>query len=185
MAQFLPLSVPLTTALAIAAAGLMPGIGGAHAQDLEPRSYSASPIGTNFLASGYSRTNGRVSLDPSLPITGVKAGIDTYTLGYDRTFDLAGRSASAAILLPYLHGYLSGQVEEQSEKGSRAGLGDLRWRLAVNPFGGPPRAGRVHATRADHHTRDERHCRRPTGVRPVTAAGKLVCRSLRWCLDLY
>ena len=124
-------------AVAIAAASIPLGIGSACAQDLEPRAYSASPIGTNFLVSGYTRTSGRVSLDPSLPITGVRGTIDSATLGYDRTFDLAGRSASAAIQLPYVHGDFSGQVEEQGDHVSRSGLGDLRMRFAVNLFGSP------------------------------------------------
>ena len=69
----------------IAAASLLCGVGSANAQDLEPRAYSASPIGTNFLASGFTNTNGTVSLDPSLPITGVKAAIDTYNSVWPKT----------------------------------------------------------------------------------------------------
>jgi len=124
-------------AVVLAAAGLVWGIGGAHAQDLEPRAYSASPIGTNFLAAGFSRSTGSSSLDPSAPITGLNAAIDTYSLGYDRAFDLAGRSASAAIQIPYRDGNVSGQVEGQNEHVSRSGLGDLRIRLATNLLGGP------------------------------------------------
>ena len=127
----------VATALTIIAAGGSSGIGSACAQDLEPRAYSASPIGTNFLVSGYTRTTGGISLDPSLPITGVRGTIDSATLGYDRTFDLAGRSASVAIQLPYVHGDFTGQVEEQSSHVSRSGLGDLRMRFAVNLFGAP------------------------------------------------
>jgi hypothetical protein len=123
--------------LGLAAVGGASGICRAHAQDLEPRAYSASPIGTNFLVSGLSRTSGRVSLDPSLPITGVKATIDTYTLGYNRTFDLAGYTASVALLLPYFRAHLSGQVQEDSTQISRFGAGDLRMRFSVNLLGGP------------------------------------------------
>jgi hypothetical protein len=35
---------------------------------MEPRSYSAVPLGTNFVVAGYARSTGDVSLDPSLPI---------------------------------------------------------------------------------------------------------------------
>ncbi|MCW3477876.1 transporter [Limobrevibacterium gyesilva] len=123
--------------LALAAAGSVFAIACAHAQDLEPRAYSASPIGTNFLVAGYSHTSGRVSLDPSLPITGVKAAIDTYALGYDHTFALAGRAARASLLLPYFDGNLSGQVQEQGARATRLGPGDLRLRFSVNLLGGP------------------------------------------------
>ena len=48
----------------------------AQAQEMEPRSYSAVPINTNFLIASYQRTTGDVGLDPSLPIANVKATID-------------------------------------------------------------------------------------------------------------
>ncbi len=109
----------------------------AYAQDLEPRAYSAAPVGLNFLAAGFSDSTGDVSLDPSLPITGLKANIDSYTLGYERTFGVLGRSASFGIVVPELHGDLSGQVLGAGDRVSRTGIGDVRMRLAVNLFGGP------------------------------------------------
>jgi Putative MetA-pathway of phenol degradation len=124
-------------AVFIAAASLVWGVSIAHAQDLEPRAYSASPIGTNFLTSGFTDTSGSVSLDPSLPITGVKAAIDTYSIGYDHTFGLLGRSASAAIVVPYINGALEGKVYTQNQRVTRSGQGDVRIRLAMNLLGGP------------------------------------------------
>ena len=109
----------------------------AQAQDMEPRAYSASPIGTNFLLAGYTYTWGSLSFDPSLPITGVKAEINTGTVGYERTIDLLGRTASAAIAVPYIQGNLSGDVFGQAMAISRSGLGDLKMRFAVNVIGGP------------------------------------------------
>ena len=124
-------------AIAIATLALFLGAGGARAQDMEPRAFSASPIDTNFLIANYSRVTGSVSLDPSLPITGVKATINTGFLAYDRTFDLFGQTASAAILLPYVQADLSGQVGQQGMKISRSGLGDLKLRFTENLLGGP------------------------------------------------
>jgi len=124
-------------AAVIAAASLLCGIGAANAQELEPRAYSPSPIGTNFLVSGFSDTSGTVSLDPSLPITGVKSKINTYIFGYQHAFDLLGRSASAAIVAPYYSGELKGQLETQNDRLTRSGLADMRIRLAANLFGGP------------------------------------------------
>jgi hypothetical protein len=124
-------------AVLIAVASLLACVGGARAQDMEPRVYSASPIGTNFLNTSYLRTTGSVSLDPSLPLTDVKASINAGTLAYDRTFDLFGQMASAAIVLPYIHGDVSGNVFEQSSQVSRSGLGDLGLRFSANIFGNP------------------------------------------------
>ena len=123
--------------LAIAAVSLFFGAGGAFAQDMEPRAFSASPIDTNFLIANYTRVTGGVSVDASLPITGVKGTINSGFLGYDRTFDLFGQTASAAILLPYFQADFTGQVQEQGREVTRSGLGDLKLRLTENLIGNP------------------------------------------------
>jgi hypothetical protein len=123
---------------ALAAVAAMLWVGGAGAQDLEPRAYSASPIGTNFVLGSYLRTTGSASIDPSLPITGVEATINIGLLGYQRTFvGLFDHTASAAILLPYVYGDLMGQVEQQSAHITRSGLGDLVLRFTQNILGSP------------------------------------------------
>lgn len=121
----------------IAAVALLSRLGGAHAQELEPRAYSAAPVGTNFLLGGYARTTGDVSLVPSIPITDVRASVNAGLLGYSRTFDVAGRTASAGFVLPYVSADLSGNVGEQGRKISRSGLGDLALRLTANLYGNP------------------------------------------------
>ena len=70
--------------------GLVWASGEAHAQDMETRAYSASPIDTNFLLGSYLRVTGAVSLDPSLPIKNLKASINGGLAAYDRTFELFG-----------------------------------------------------------------------------------------------
>jgi hypothetical protein len=104
---------------------------------MEPRVYSASPVGTNFVTLTYSHATGSVSLDPSLPITDVKAAINDGLLGYEHTFELFGQMASAAFVLPYVHGDVSGDVVEQSQQVSRSGLGDFGLRFAANIIGSP------------------------------------------------
>ena len=39
----------------------------AEAQELEPRAYTNTPVGMNFLVLGYAYTKGDVPLDTSLP----------------------------------------------------------------------------------------------------------------------
>src|ERR1700679_151309 len=90
--------------------GFLLHAGIASAQELEPRTYSASPIGTNFIDVGYTRLTGHVLTAPSLPISNVQATINTYALSYVRSFGVAGPSASLAIGLPYVDGNLSGNV---------------------------------------------------------------------------
>lgn len=109
----------------------------AQGQEMEPHAYSATPVDTNFLIANYLRTTGSVSLDPSLPITGVKAAINTGTLAYDRSFGLLGTTASAAIAVPYFQGEVSGQVFTEGKQVTRSGLGDVHLRLTDNFIGNP------------------------------------------------
>ncbi len=117
--------------------GLLLYMGNVSAQELEPRSYSASPVGTNFIGVGYSRLSGDVLTDPSLPITHVQAEINTYALSYVRTFGMAGHLASLGFALPYVDGNLSGSVIDAPTQIHRSGMGDVRVRLAFNLIGGP------------------------------------------------
>lgn len=94
-------------------------------------------MGTNFLIANYTRSDGDVSTDPSLPISNVHATINTGVLGYSRTFGLFERTASTAIALPYLRGDVSGVVGEQGTRVTRSGLGDLRLRFAQSLAGSP------------------------------------------------
>jgi hypothetical protein len=120
----------------------------ASAQELEPRAYSASPVGTNFLVFNYTYLTGNVLTDPSLPVTNVKARINAFSLGYEHTFGLAGHTASVAFAMPYTRGNLSGDVIEAPAEVYRAGIGDMRARFAFNLFGGPALSPEEFASRA-------------------------------------
>jgi Putative MetA-pathway of phenol degradation len=109
----------------------------APAQEMEPRSYSAVPVGTNFIVADYSRSSGDVLFDPSLPITNLQARINTYSLGYSHSFGLLGHVASIAFAEPYANANLTGNVEGAPGQAYRSGLGDTRFRFAMNLLGGP------------------------------------------------
>ena len=107
------------------------------AQELEPRAYSVSPVSTNFLLGYYTRSSGSVLMDTSLPVTDVTARIDGTSIGYVRTFGLAGRLASIGVVLPYFQGDMTGNVGGAAEQVTRSGPGDSRLRFVVNLAGGP------------------------------------------------
>jgi hypothetical protein len=109
----------------------------AHAQDMEPRAYSASPINTNFLVATYANAAGAASLDPALPISNVRGIVNSGFIGYDRTFDLFGNQASAAILIPAVKAHLRGDVFDASREITRLGMGDMLMRVTENLIGGP------------------------------------------------
>jgi len=124
----------------------------AAAQELEPRAYAPNPTGANFVLLGYVHSAGDVVFDPAVPITNVSARINANALFYGRTFGLFGRSASAAVQLPYVWGTIDGDVFEERRSVYRSGLGDLRVRLTTNLLGGPALAPREFAQRRPRTT---------------------------------
>ena len=134
---------PVLTLIVVSLIAVVP----AAAQDLEPRAYSASPIGTSFLVLGLGRSTGDVIFDPSLPISDVSAEIQAATLGLGRTFPLAGRLGQIAAVLPYSWGTVEGKVFERAGSVHRSGLADLRMRFAVNLVGARAMKPREFATR--------------------------------------
>jgi hypothetical protein len=105
-------------------------------QDLEPRAYSAAPTGTHFLVLGLAYSYGDVLLDRSIPATDVTAKLGLAAFGYASTHNLAGRTASLAVTLPYAWGKMSGLIGEDLQTATRSGIGDIRIRAAVNLLGG-------------------------------------------------
>ena len=108
-----------------------------RAQEMEPRAYASSPVGFAALAVAYSRTDGELVFDPTVPIENVDAGINAAAAGYFQSFDLFGRSSNVSVYLPYVWGDLSGDVGGTATAITRSGLGDARIRLAANLFGAP------------------------------------------------
>jgi Putative MetA-pathway of phenol degradation len=109
-------------------------------QDLEPRAYSASPVGLNFVLLGFGHSSGSVLFDPNVEITDVNAKLYIPTVGLGRTFGLFGRQSLVTIGLPYVWGHASGNVAEQSRSITRSGLADLRMKFSINLRGNPARS---------------------------------------------
>ena len=107
------------------------------AQDLEPRVYSASPVGTTFLGVSFGRSSGDVTFDPAIPITNVNASLYSPTLAISHTFSLFHRQTLFSGGFPYVWGNVTGDVGTQSGKVYRSGLGDLRLRYSINLHGSP------------------------------------------------
>jgi hypothetical protein len=108
-----------------------------EAQELEPRAYSVSPYGVNFLVFSFGRSTGDISFDPSLPVEDVTATINTVGIGYLRSLNVLGRSASVTVSFPVLDGTLEGLVSGEPARGTRRGQADPRFRFAMNLIGAP------------------------------------------------
>ena len=106
-------------------------------QELEPRAYSPSPIGANFLVIAFGDVSGSVPFDPTLPINNVYANFHSPVVGLGRTFGILGRQALVTAALPYAWGNVRGMVFEQQQSVYRSGLADLRVKFAFNLHGSP------------------------------------------------
>jgi hypothetical protein len=109
----------------------------AHAQELEPRSYAASPVGLTFLGVAYAHSSGSVVLDPTLPIKDAEAEVNQLVLGAGHTFGLFGKLALFNTLVPYAWANASGTVGEERRHVDRTGLADTRFKLSINLAGNP------------------------------------------------
>ena len=117
----------------------------AGAQDLEPRAYSPSPVGTSFVGLAYGRSSGDVTFDPTIPITNVHATFNSAGLGIGQTFGALGRQGMFTAALPYAWGTGTGDVGNGQSSIYRSGLVDVRTRLSVNLKGVPAMSAREFA----------------------------------------
>jgi Putative MetA-pathway of phenol degradation len=108
-----------------------------HAQQLEPRAYSPSPVGVNFIGLGTLYSSGGIVTDPSLPIENIDAEVPSIVPFYGRTFGLFGRLANVTFTTPYAWATVQGDVSDVSRSVDRSGLLDPQLRFAVNLIGGP------------------------------------------------
>lgn len=95
----IPTRLSLCVALGIVTAVLM--VANAKAQDAEPRSYTNTPVGLNFLIGGYLYSEGKIAFDPSSSVTDAQFHSHTGVLAYVRSLDVAGKSAKFDVILPY------------------------------------------------------------------------------------
>ena len=109
----------------------------AHAQQLEPRSYTNTPVGLNFLLVGYGYTEGSIGVDPAVPITDAQLRTNSAVVGYSRSLGAWGRSGKVAVVLPYTGLEGSALVEGQPRQRQVAGFADPLLRFSMNFYGAP------------------------------------------------
>jgi len=108
-----------------------------RAQDLEPRAYSNSPTGLNFVLLGYGYTTGSVLTDPSLPIENVTNEAHIGVFGYVRVLNVFGNSGKVELLVPFAGLTAKGLVFGQPHTREISGLADPYFRFSINFIGAP------------------------------------------------
>lgn len=119
----------------------------ASGQEMEPRTYSPAPVGTQFLLLTYGYQSGDVLLDSSLPLEDVSVSVNAGSVGYGRTISLAGRQTNVSVLFPYIWGTAKGSVFENQVAVRRSGGGDVRARFSTILKGGKALAPKEFAAR--------------------------------------
>jgi hypothetical protein len=107
------------------------------AQDLAPRAYVITPVGSNAINLTYSRLSGALEFDGAVPISGATASINMPIFSYYRAIDFFGRSANVTVAMPYGIGNFNGTVLNAPKYAYRSGLLDSFVRFAVNIKGAP------------------------------------------------
>lgn len=116
---------------------LPPVVTDATAQEAEPRAYSNTPVGLNFLIAGYLYSEGKLAFDPNLSIADAKFHANTGLVAYVRSFDFAGQSAKFDVIVPASSFAAQGVVNGMPRDREMSGLGDPRFRVSVNLLGAP------------------------------------------------
>jgi hypothetical protein len=105
------------------------------AQELEPRAYSPSPIGTTFVLGGFGRSQGPILLDPSLDVDNVEGDLWIATVGVGHIFGVAGRQARVLGVVPVAWGDVQGVVSGSPERQALRGLADPRVKFTIGLHG--------------------------------------------------
>jgi hypothetical protein len=127
----------LSLGVALGVIASVSGVADANAQEAEPRSYTNTPVGLNFLIAGYVYAQGRMAFDPDSAIADAKFHSNTEVLAYVRSFDVGGQSAKFDVILPAASFSAQGIVNGQPREREMTALGDPRFRVSFNLFGAP------------------------------------------------
>ena len=123
---------------AVLLAVCLSGVGsGASAQSLEPRTYSNTPVGMNFLIVGYGYGSGSVVADASIPLENASLQTHGPLLAYARALDVWGKSGKIDVVLPSARISGSAEFAGQPQERDVSGFGDPRIRFSVNFHGAP------------------------------------------------
>jgi outer membrane putative beta-barrel porin/alpha-amylase len=120
-------------------------IGSAQAQDMEPKAYSASPVGANFIVGSYSWSTGAIIFDATLPVSDIHADVQGLAVGVGHTFNLFGKLGLATVAIPGAWADVTGKVYEQTTEVTRNGFADMRLKLSTNLVGNPAMSPREFA----------------------------------------
>ena len=111
--------------------------GSCFAQEITPRAFWPAPDGTKLLILAYGHQAGDIITDAALPIEDAESRSDSVILGYQQTFNLAGRTTNLQVELPFASGSTRANLEGLPARRDVSGMGDIAATLAINLLGSP------------------------------------------------
>jgi hypothetical protein len=112
-------------------------VANANAQEAEPRSYTNTPVGLNFLLAAYGYAQGILAFDPTSPIDDAPFRTHSAAVAYVRSLDVLGQSAKFDVILPYTSFSAHALVDGQPQSREMSGFNDPRFRFSMNLYGAP------------------------------------------------
>jgi hypothetical protein len=106
-----------------------------NAGEIEPRAYSNTPVGMNFLLAGYTFSNGSLVTQGSSPLKNARLTVHTGIAAYARSFQTFGNSSKFDIIIPFSGLSGSATVQDQRVERQVFGLNDPRIRYSINFYG--------------------------------------------------
>lgn len=103
------------------------------AQDLEPRSLSSMPIGTNVAVASYAFSSGNIMLDKTLPIENLESELNSIVFAYARSFKLFNKLTKVDAVVPYAFADFSDSFR-LGLAGSYELTKKLNWELRFNSW---------------------------------------------------
>lgn len=104
-------------------------------QELEPRSITNLPVGSNFIVGGYGFSRINTLLDAAFPIKEIDSRIHGVAGAYVRSINFFGLSSKIDVILPYIAGHYEGEYQGREIGINRSGFGDIRMRFSFNFVG--------------------------------------------------
>jgi len=111
--------------------------GGVDAQELEPRAYSPSPVGTTFAVFGFGRSEGPILLDPALNTGSWEGELWMAAPGIGYVFAIAGRQARVLAVSPIAWGAIERDTNGSAGPFHLAGFADPRFKFSIWLRGAP------------------------------------------------
>jgi hypothetical protein len=108
-----------------------------HAGEIEPRAYVNTPVGINFLLTGYAYSDGGLSTTGSSPIKDAELTMNTGLVAFARSLDVWGKSGKFDVILPYSGLSGDAMVDGLPRERQVSGFHDPRMRFSVNFYGAP------------------------------------------------